>query len=230
MSGQAVNGLTVHEDIGDSESNSSARCPSDGEATAPDGAHRQPAATSYAERTPKVAVSTEEESGDGGVSTEEQAELRQELQELRLRFAHVRRRCAGLEARLETEGAVLLAASRRREAQLRAAERASQSAVMAAIACRDGVATRVVAMHDKGILRATLLGWRHAVALDRAAAAAATAAAAKARPPPATAQALPQIRSRKELYRMSYEALIDSVLEWQAVASRLGGVEDASGA
>jgi len=99
---------------------------------------------------------------------------------------------------------------------------------MAAIACRDGVATRVVAMHDKGILRAILLGWRHAVALDRAAAA--TAAAAKARPPQATAQALPQIRPRKELYRMSYEALIDSVLEWQAVASRLECVEDASGA
>jgi hypothetical protein len=168
----------------------------------------------------------------GGVNTEGDTELRQELDDLRLRFSHVRRRCAGLEARLETEGAVLLAASRRREAQQRAHSLASQRCVAAAVASRDGVASRVVAMNEKGILRATLHGWRHVVILNRAEAAAAAAVVAAAKAPATPAGlgvgALPPLRARKELYRMSYEALIDCVLEWQGVASRLAGVKEGS--
>ena len=39
-------------------------------------------------------------------------------------------------------------------------------------------------------------------------------AAAAAAPPPAAG--LPARRTRPELYRLSYEALIDTVLEWQS--------------
>jgi len=44
--------------------------------------------------------------------------------------------------------------------------------------------------------------------------------------PPAAVVALPARKERRELYQMSYEALIDSVLEWQVAAARLAAVAE----
>ena len=157
-----------------------------------------------------------------------------ELSELKRRFGMMRRRSAGLEARLESEGVVLLRAFRSKQEQLALAERAHAATAVRALAGRDAMAARVVSSCDRGLLRLVMRGWRQALSLQRAEAAAqdataaaestaaaaaatataAAAAAAAAAPPPAAG--LPARRTRPELYRLSYEALIDTVLEWQS--------------
>jgi len=153
---------------------------------------------------------------------------RDELVELRIRFAYLRRRCAGLEARLETEGTVLLAAARRRDAQLEAATASFEESLAAVIASRDAIAARVVNVRDKEVLRLMVRAWRNLVAASQVQATAKASTPTLAmEAPPRPPLALPQRNSRRDLYRMSYEALIDSVLEWQEVAGRLAAVHEA---
>ncbi|EOD16824.1 hypothetical protein EMIHUDRAFT_210405 [Emiliania huxleyi CCMP1516] len=123
-----------------------------------------------------------------------------ELSELKRRFGMMRRRSAGLEARLESEGVVLLRAFRSKQEQLALAERAHAATAVRALAGRDAMAARVVSSCDRGLLRLVMRGWRQALSLQRAEAAAQDATAA----------------AEPELYRLSYEALIDTVLEWQS--------------
>ena len=160
-------------------------------------------------------------------------EAEETIRMLREQLSHVRRRSTLLEQRLDGEGAVLLVAHQRHQQQLHLVAAKVEQLGSHAARGRAYLAASLSAAQTLGSLRLVVHAWRQEArssAAQRAAvsrarlevevAAATLAAAAK---PPASAlleteptlPALPPLVDRKELYRSSYEALIDRVLEMQ---------------
>ena len=134
----------------------------------------------------------------------------------RARVAGLRRRCERLEARIESEGAVLLKAYRRHQGALDAARASATALRDHGVTCRAGLADRLARGADRALLRLCVRCWRCSIrqapppaAPPPAAAPAAPAASVEAAPPR-------QVYEKEELYKLSVQALIDLVLEQQA--------------
>ncbi len=134
-----------------------------------------------------------------------------ELAELRAMYGSMRKKYELLHSHLETDGIVLLRAARRRAEQWQAAQSQREAAAARSVATRDALAGRVSFACSRGALHLTFAGWRALTPSRRAAAAAALTPADTKVPP---------VRERADLYRMSYEALIDTVMEWQGVLAK----------
>lgn len=164
------------------------------------------------------AVSSEDESdGDGAT-----------IEALRETLSRVRLRCQRLETRLDGEGAVLLAAFRRHHGQMQLKVAQYERLAYQSARTRDSLVERLHATRTAARARAAWDTWR----ISMAEMAAGRALAAQQAAERATAElanggggedgnggaeqeeeppALPTPMSRRELYRYSYEALIDQV-------------------
>uniref|UniRef100_A0A7S0LNK8 Uncharacterized protein n=1 Tax=Coccolithus braarudii TaxID=221442 RepID=A0A7S0LNK8_9EUKA len=165
--------------------------------------------TDLISRSISVAAQTETE--------EAEEEVRTELMAMHAQFVGMRRRCEKLEALVECDGAVVLRAFQRRDEQLQERERAVEALARRAVSVREGLVGLLCRAHASDLLRLCLHNLRMHALLGRE-----LAKQAKATPPPAPAvlgsqsrPILPKAVERRDLYRMSYEALIDTVLEWQ---------------
>ena len=150
------------------------------------------------------------------------------VHDMRAQFASMSHRCEGLEAQLECEGAVLLRAFRAVSGSAQAQRRQYEARARKMLLMRDTLAKRVASQAERHLLRLCLLSWRvygGKAARERRADTGSyvanvtnkmrkEAAPARARVAPAPVS-LPQVRERSELYHMSYEALVDTVMEWQ---------------
>jgi hypothetical protein len=161
---------------------------------------------------------------------------------LREQLSRVRRRCEALEQRLDGEGAVLLATHKRQQQQIVVVTQAHEHMAFHAAQVRAILAAKLASNGRHAHMRLVLHGWRleacnaiatrAAVAEERARSEAEAARAAAERGYGAssaqmpTLPELPPLDDRKQLYRSSYEALIDRVLELQetlhAYADALG--------
>ena len=93
----------------------------------------------------------------------ERSALRETIAELRAQLSSVRRRCAGLETRLDNEGTVLLDAFRRHKRQLEAAICRHDRLVQHAAGGRDWLAGRLARELERGRTRVVWAAWRMAV-------------------------------------------------------------------
>ena len=132
------------------------------------------------------------------------------LREMRAQFQRVRRRCEGLETRLDGEAGVMLKAFRRHQTHLARVSAAHDALRERARRGRDTFAQRAARAAGREWLRLCLHAWRMQAKHARA-------QPEPPPPPPPPPPARPAIvkLERPELYRMSYEALIDKVLELQ---------------
>ena len=169
---------------------------------------------------------------------------------LREQLSRVRRRCEALEQRLDGEGAVLLATHKRQQQQIIVVTQAHEHLAFHAAQVRAILSAKLASNGRHAHMRLVLHGWRlevcNAIATRAAVAevrarseAEATRAAAErgngaSSAPKPTLPELPPLDDRKQLFRSSYEALIDRVLELQetlhAYADALGRISVGSAA
>ena len=181
-----------------------------------------------------AAVQTEEVEGAEGAEGAEE-EHTAALCQMRAQFVNVRRRCEGLELRLDGEAGVMLKAFRRHQHSLKALSRRHGALAEHARRGRATLALLALRAAQQGRLALCWHAWRihasHACAQRSApsppAPAPAPAPAPVSEPAPAP-PAAPRIE-RQELYRMSYEALIDKVLELQESLHAGRGVATSGG-
>ncbi|KAL1524085.1 hypothetical protein AB1Y20_018995 [Prymnesium parvum] len=166
----------------------------------------------------------------------------EEAAALRERYDALRKQYWQLETRLDGEGAVLLRAFRTHKQQMATLQAECEAARRGHSNCREWLALRVAQASSRALLERCLAAWRWAVADVRNQAAALKEEAPKVEAPKEEAPKveapkpkveapkkatqhvfakLPAKKSRKDLYRMSYEALIDQVLELQDVAREI---------
>lgn len=148
------------------------------------------------------------------VQTEPQEDMEDKdasaLREMRAQFQRVRRRCEGLEVRLDGEAGVMLKAFRRHQTHLARVSAAHDALRERARQDRDTFAQRAVRAAGREWLRLCWHAWRIQTAHARAQ----PEPPRPPTPPPPPRPAIVKLE-RPELYRMSYEALIDKVLELQ---------------
>ena len=136
------------------------------------------------------------------------------LREMRAQFQRVRRRCEGLEMRLDGEAGVMLKAFRRHQTHLARVGAAHDALRERARQGRSTFSQRAVRAAGRTWLRLCWQAWRTQAAHARG--------QPQPEPPPMPpAPPRPAIvkLERPQLYKMSYEALIDKVLALQEACS-----------
>ena len=175
-------------------------------------------------QTEEAVQAVQAEAAEAAAAAEE--EHTAALRQMRAQFVGVRRRCEGLELRLDGEAGVMLKAFRRHQQNLKGLSRRHGALAEHARRGRATLAVRALRAAQQGQLALCWHAWRihasHACAQRLAPSPPAPAPAPAPTPAPVPASATappappaaPRIE-RQELYRMSYEALIDKVLELQ---------------
>uniref|UniRef100_A0A7S4AXP7 Uncharacterized protein n=1 Tax=Chrysotila carterae TaxID=13221 RepID=A0A7S4AXP7_CHRCT len=125
---------------------------------------------------------------------------------------------------MEAEGSVMLRAFKVRDAKLRASELGLRAARDKLHSSRAALVERCFTASSKGRASLFFHAWRLLVSLGKGEASTnkveSTAGVAAPplvpKPPP-----LPRMHQRRDLYKLSYEALIDIVVEWQEASQQL---------